>query len=53
MSNYTAHQIDSIAVTERREQAIRLYQSGKCKSYIEIGDIVGVHLITVGKWIRS
>ena len=53
MSNYTAHQIDSVALAERREQAVRLYQSGKCKSYTEIGDIVGAHPITVGKWIRS
>ena len=53
MSNYTAHQIDSVALAERREQAVRLYQSGKCKSYTEIGDIVGAHPIIVGKWIRS
>ena len=53
MSNYTAHQINSVALAERREQAVRLYQSGKCKSYTEIGEIVGAHPITVGKWIRS
>ena len=53
MSNYTAHQINSVALAERREQAVRLYQSGKCKSYTEIGDIVGAHPITVGKWRRS
>ena len=53
MSKYTAHQINSVALAERREQAVRLYQSGKCKSYTEIGDIVGAHPITVGKWIRS
>lgn len=49
MSNYTAHQIDSIALTERQEQAARLYQSRKCKSYTEIRDTVGAHPITVGK----
>lgn len=53
MKKYTSHQIDSVALAERREQSVRLYQSGKCKSYKEIGEIVGAHPITIGKWIRS
>lgn len=53
MSNYTAHQINSVALAERREQAVRLYQTKKFKSYTEIGNVVGAHPITIGKWIRS
>jgi transposase len=41
-----------VALGERREQAVRLYQSKKCKNYTEIGEIVGAHPITIGKWIR-
>jgi len=53
MKTYTSDQISSVALAERREQAVRLYQSGKCKNYTEIGVIVGAHPITIGKWIRS
>lgn len=52
MEKYDANQIDEAALFERRKQAVRLYQSGKCRSYTEIGLIVGAHPITVGKWIR-
>jgi transposase len=53
MEKYDANQIDDAALFERRKQAVRLYRSGKCRGYAEIGSIVGAHPITVGKWIRG
>lgn len=48
-----ARKLNKVALEERRKQAVRLYQSGKCKSHTEIGEIVGAHRNTVGEWIKS
>ena len=47
------HPIVPVILAERREQAVRLCQSGKCKNYTGIGEIVGAHPIPVEKWIKS
>jgi len=48
-----ARKLNKVALEERRKQAVRLYQSGKCKNFTEIGEIVGAHRNTVGEWINS
>ncbi len=53
MENQDARTIDRGALEERRKQAIRLYQSGKFKTYAEIGKMVGAHRNTVSRWIRN
>jgi len=35
MKKYDATQIDDATLFERRKQAVRLYRSGKCRSYAE------------------
>ena len=46
-----ARTLPAPAQEEKRKQAIRLHKKG-C-SYVEIGELVGVHNLTVGKWIRA
>jgi transposase len=45
-----ARTINSVELTERRIQAVKLYKKGL--SRIEIGEIVGVHRNTVGEWLK-
>ena len=51
METQDAWKFDKAALEERRKQAARLYQNGKCSNCIEIGKIVGTYLNTMGKWI--
>ena len=53
METQDARKLDKVALEERRKQAVRLYQSGKCNNCTEIGKIVGAHRNTVGKWISK
>jgi transposase len=53
METHDARKIKRDVLRERREQAVRLYQSGKFKSYSEIGEVVGAHRNTVSEWIRA
>ena len=45
-----ARQLSAQAQEEKRKQAIRLHQQGY--RYKAIGELVGVHFETVGKWVR-
>nr|WP_241566909.1 helix-turn-helix domain-containing protein [Hahella sp. KA22] len=46
-----ARSLPAAAQEEKRKQAVRLRKQGY--SYHEIADKVGVHNLTVGKWIRA
>lgn len=51
MTKEDARSLPAAAQEEKRKQAVRLRQQGF--SYREIAEVVGVHLGTVGKWIRA
>lgn len=53
MEKQDARKIKRVALEERRKQAVRLYQSGKFRSYAEIGKVIGAHRNTVSEWIRA
>lgn len=53
METSDARKLVGAALEERRKHVIRLYQSGKCKTYQEIAGISGVHRNTVSIWIRN
>lgn len=53
MEKQDARKLNQATLEERRKQSIRLYQSGKFKSYTEIGKAVGAHRNTVSEWIRA
>jgi transposase len=45
-----ARTINAVELTERRTQAVKLYEKGLSRQ--EIGEIVGVHRNTVGQWLK-
>ena len=49
--NEDARTLPAAAQEEKRKQAVRLHKKG-C-NYREIGELVGVRDLTVGKWIRA
>ncbi len=53
MEKNDARKVTGAALEERRETTIRLYQSGKYKTYIEIANALGIHRNTVSEWIRK
>ena len=49
--NEDARTLPAAAQEEKRKQAVKLWKNGN--NYREIAELVGVHDLTVGKWIRS
>ncbi len=51
MEKIDARKLPSSALEEKRRQAVRLRKKGLTRA--EIGEIVGVHADTVGRWLKS
>jgi transposase len=51
MEKIDARKLPSSALEEKRRQAVRLRKKGL--TLAEIGEIVGVHADTVGRWLKS
>lgn len=51
MENIDARKLPSSAVEEKRRQAVKLREKGMRRS--QIGEIVGVHVDTVGRWLKA
>ena len=50
MDKIDARKLPSSAVEEKRRQAVKLRNKGMTRA--EIGEIVGVHADTVGRWLK-
>lgn len=53
METSDARKLVGAVLEERRKHVIRLYQSGKYKTYKEIAEVAGVHRNTASIWIRN
>lgn len=53
MEKSDARKITGAALEERRKAVIRLYRSGKYKTYQEISEVTGIHRNTASIWIRN
>lgn len=53
METSDARKLVGAALEERRKSVIRLYRSGKYKTYKEIAEVAGVHRNTASIWIRN
>lgn len=51
MENIDARKLPSSAVEEKRRQAVKLRKKGMTRA--QIGEIVGVHADTVGRWLKA
>lgn len=47
-----ARTLSALAQEEKRKQAIRMWKTGRY-THREIGEQVGVHYLTVGRWIKK
>lgn len=50
MKRIDARKLQAAAIEEKRRQAVKLRKKGMTRA--EIGDIVGVHADTVGRWLK-
>ena len=51
MENIDARKLPASAVEEKRRQAVKLRKKGMTRA--QIGEIVGVHADTVGRWLKA
>jgi uncharacterized protein YjcR len=53
MQKNDGRKIVGAAIEEHREKAIKLYQSGECKTYKKIAATLRIHRNTISEWIRK